>query len=211
MHHIVGSLLTRGPGLTIIEGTAVTRNGRVCREDSGLWSDDQIEPLRQVVEFAHSQGQKIGIQLAHAGRKGCQSVLWLGGDELLPEELGGWPNDLWAPSAIQYGPGYAMPNALTTGGIKDIVKAFVDAARRAVKAGVDVIEIHNAHGYLLHEFVSPITNKRTDEYGGSFENRIRLTLEIVDALRAIVPHGMPLFVRYAFKQLIITFLRLTRC
>ncbi|KAG5652371.1 hypothetical protein H0H81_005233 [Sphagnurus paluster] len=191
----VGGIYTRGPGLTIIEATAVLPQGRISPEDSGLWSDEQIAPLAEIVEFAHSQGQKIGIQLGHAGRKASTSAPWIDGDETSSAEVGGWPDDVWGPSAVPYDETYPQPKELTKEGIKKVIDAFVDAAKRAVKAGIDVVEIHNAHGYLLHSFISPISNKRTDEYGGSFENRTRLTLEIVDAVRAVIPTDMPLFLR----------------
>ena len=193
----VGGIFTRGPGLTIIEATGVVPQGRITPEDAGLWSDDQIPPLKALVEFAHTQGQKVGIQLAHAGRKASTVAPWLSFHASATEEHGGWPDDVWAPSAIPYSDTFPKPKELTKEGIKDVVKAFVEAAKRALKAGIDVIEIHNAHGYLLSEFLSPQTNKRTDEYGGSFENRIRLTLEVVDAVRGVIPPSMPLFLRYA--------------
>ena len=144
----------------------------------------------------HSQNQKIGIQLAHAGRKASMAEPWVSFSAIVPEAEGGWPNDVLAPSDVPHGPGYNHPHALTKEGIERIKQAFVDAAKRAVKAGFDVIELHSAHGYLLHEFLSPISNRRTDEYGGSFENRTRLTLEVVDAIRAVIPPTMPLLFRY---------------
>lgn len=196
----MGGIFTRGPGLTIIEATAVLPEGRITPEDSGLWSEEQVEPLRQIVEFAHTQGQKIGIQLGHAGRKASTVAPWLNMGATAPPETGGWPDNVWAPSAIPHNDAFPKPKALTIDGIKAIVNAFVEAAKRAVRAGVDVIEIHNAHGYLLLEFLSPTSNKRTDEYGGSFENRIRLTLEIVDAVRKVIPETMPLFLRYVACQ-----------
>ncbi|KAG6886943.1 hypothetical protein C0995_003027, partial [Termitomyces sp. Mi166 len=190
----LGGIYTRGPGLTMVEATAVTSEGRITPEDSGLWSDEQIMPLAEIVEFAHSQGQKIGIQLAHAGRKASTIAPWIG-DQTASVEVGGWPDDVWGPSTIPYSDQYPKPRELSKEGIKRVVDAFVAAAKRALKAGFDVIEIHNAHGYLLQSFLSPISNKRTDEYGGSFENRTRLTLEIVDAVRAVIPDNMPLFLR----------------
>ncbi|KAF8962602.1 hypothetical protein BDZ97DRAFT_1105695 [Flammula alnicola] len=192
----LGGILTRGPGLTFVEATAVLPEGRITPECSGIWSDAHIKPLSQIVEFAHSQGQKIAIQLAHAGRKASTLVPWtLPVPPLAIPEYGGWPDDVWAPSALPFIPAYAKPRELTVDGIKRVVTAFVDAAKRAVAAGFDVIEIHAAHGYLLSSFMSPQANKRTDEYGGSFENRIRLTLEVVDAVRAVIPEDMPLFCR----------------
>ncbi|KAG5641771.1 hypothetical protein DXG03_004266 [Asterophora parasitica] len=184
----VGGILSRGPlGLTIIEATAVLPEGRVTPEDSGLWSDAQIAPLASIVEFAHSQNQKIGIQFAHAGRKASTSAPWVDGDQTAFEDANRRPDNVWGPSTVPYAETYPRPKALTKEGIRQVVKAFQDAARRAVKAGVDLIEIHNAHGFLLHSFLSPARKKRTDEYGGSFENRVRLTLEIVDAVRAAIP------------------------
>lgn len=195
--HAVGGIFTRGPGLSIVEATAVLPEGRITPEDSGLWKDSQIEPLRQIVEFAHSQNQKVGIQLAHAGRKASTVAPWLHSGLAATESVGGWPDNVWGASAVPYNDDFPVPKELSKAQIKEVVVAFVDAAKRSLKAGVDVIEIHNAHGYLLFSFLSPTTNKRTDEYGGSFENRIRLTLEIVDAVREVIPEDMPLFLRYA--------------
>ncbi|TDL25125.1 FMN-linked oxidoreductase [Rickenella mellea] len=194
MAHL-GSILTRGPGLTFVEATAVVPQGRITPHDSGIWSDEQIPALRQIVTFAHSQNQKIAIQIAHAGRKASAVAPWLSASATATEDIGGWPNDVWAPSAIPFRETSPQPKALTCDGIRAIVQAFAEAAKRAVKAGFDVIEIHNGHRYLLHQFISPVSNKRTDEYGGSFENRTRLTLEVVDAVRAVIPSDMPLFLR----------------
>ncbi|KZT09150.1 FMN-linked oxidoreductase [Laetiporus sulphureus 93-53] len=191
----LGGIIQRGPGLSMIEATSVTPEGRITPEDSGLWCDEQIPPLQDIVTFAHSQNQKIGIQLGHAGRKASTVAPWLSAGATATALVGGWPNDVWAPSALSYSDAYPKPKELTKDGIKRIVRSFAEAARRALRAGFDVIEIHNAHGYLLHEFVSPVSNKRTDEYGGSFVNRIRLTLEVVDAVRSIIPPDMPLFLR----------------
>lgn len=179
----------------MIEATAVLANGRITPEDSGIWSDEHIAPLAQIVTFAHSQSQKIGIQLAHAGRKASTVAPWISGDPTASREVGGWPDDVWAPSAIPYEHNYPHPKALTKEGIKEVVDAFEAAAKRSLKAGFDVIEIHTAHGYLLGEFLSPMSNKRTDEYGGSWENRVRIVLEIVDRVRAVIPESMPLFLR----------------
>ncbi|KAG6819984.1 hypothetical protein H0H93_006814 [Arthromyces matolae] len=191
----LGGIFTRGPGLTIIEATAVEPQGRITPEDLGFWSDEQIEPLAKIVEFAHTQGQKVAIQLAHAGRKASTTAPWLSGNPVSFEDVGGWPDDVWGASPIPFTDGSPIPKEFTTERIKEIVRGFADAAIRSVKAGFDVIEIHNAHGYLLHSFLSPFSNKRTDEYGGSFENRIQLTLEVVDAVRAVIPATMPLFLR----------------
>ena len=192
---IVGGIFTRGPGMTMVEATAVTLEGRITPEDSGLWSDEQIEPLRRIVQFAHSQNQKIAIQLVHAGRKASAVAPWLDMGATATEAVGGWPYDVLAPSAVPYSNTFPKPKELDEAGVKRIVAAFVAATKRALQAGFDVIEIHNAHGYLLDSFISPISNKRTDEYGGSFENRTRLTLEVVDAVRAVIPPRMPLFLR----------------
>ncbi|KAG5652372.1 hypothetical protein H0H81_005234 [Sphagnurus paluster] len=181
MAHL-GGIFTRGPGLSFFEAMAVLPEGRITPQDAGIWSDEHIAPLAHIIDFAHSQGQKMAVQLAHAGRKASGIAAWLTGDPLSLAEVGGWPDNVWAPSRVPWSEAMAQPKELTKEGIRGIVRAFVEAALRSVKAGIDVIEIHNAHGYLLHEFLSPISNKRTDEYGGSFENRIRLTLEIVDAV-----------------------------
>ncbi|KAF5366018.1 hypothetical protein D9758_006715 [Tetrapyrgos nigripes] len=194
MAHI-GGIVSRGFGLTFIEATAVTPEGRVSPEDMGIWQDSHVEPLKQLVDFAHSQGQKIGIQLAHSGRKGSTVAPWLHPNAIATAAAGGWPDDIVGPSPIAFYENHPVPKELTKAQITNIVKSFADAARRAVRAGFDVIEIHNAHGYLLNSFISPVANKRTDEYGGSFENRIRFTLEVVDALRAVIPEAMPLFLR----------------
>jgi 2,4-dienoyl-CoA reductase-like NADH-dependent reductase (Old Yellow Enzyme family) len=178
-----------------IEATSVQARGRISPEDAGLWKDSQIEPLRRVVEFAHSQNQTIGIQLAHAGRKASTLPPFLAGGDLADEAAGGWENDVQGPSAIEFSPRMAVPKEMTKEDIEAFKADWAAAVRRAVKAGVDYIEIHNAHGYLLFEFLSPVSNRRTDEYGGSFENRIRLSLEIVDITRQNIPTDMPLFLR----------------
>ena len=203
--HLVhlGAFALRGAGLTIVEATAVTPNGRISPEDSGLWQDSQIAPLKRIVDYVHSQGQKIGIQLAHAGRKGSTLSLWHikpGTHEVATPDVGGWPDNLWAPSAIAWDEGYPTPHEMTTAQIESLVQSFADAARRAVQAGVDTIEIHGAHGYLITEFLSPISNQRSDAYGGSFENRTRALLAIVDAVRAVIPAGMPLLVRISATE-----------
>lgn len=173
----------------------MTPEGRITPEDLGIWSDEHIPAFQEIITFAHSQDQKIGIQLAHAGRKASSVAPWLSFRATAGEDQDGWPNDDVAPSAIQHSEGFPSPKELTKEGIQRIKQAFVDAAKRALKAGIDVIEIHAAHGYLLHEFASPVSNHRTDEYGGSFENRTRLHLEIIDAVRTVIPEDMPLFVR----------------
>ncbi|KAI9872767.1 MAG: hypothetical protein M1830_001215 [Pleopsidium flavum] len=191
----LGGIIQRGPGLAMVEATSVTAEGRITPEDSGLWKDSQIEPLIRIVEFAHSQGQNIGIQLGHAGRKASTVAPWLSTGSVADEHVNGWPDKVYGPSAIPYNEKHAMPKEMTKKDIEDFKLAFVASVKRALKAGFDVIEIHNAHGYLLHNFVSPVSNKRTDEYGGSFDNRIRLTLELVDLTRRNVPPDMPVFLR----------------
>ena len=191
----MGGIFTRGPGLTVVEATAVVPEGRITTEDAGIWNDSQGEEWAKITQFAHSQNQKMGVQLAHAGRKASCVAPWIEGSPAALEEVGGWPDNVWAPSAISYHESYNRPKELTKEGIKRVVAAFASAAKRAVKAGFDVIEIHNAHGYLLHSFLSPISNKRSDEYGGSFVNRTRLTLEVVDAIRGVIPDDIPLFLR----------------
>jgi len=192
--HLVhlGSRASGGAGLVIAEATAVVPEGRISPYDLGLWSDDQIEPLARIVRFIDSQGAVAGIQLAHAGRKASTDAPWNGGGTVKPEN-GGWQPV--APSAVAFGPESPTPTALTEEGIAHVIAAFEDATRRALKAGFKVIEIHGAHGYLLHEFLSPLSNQRTDQWGGSFENRARLTLTVAERLRAIVPDDLALFVR----------------
>ncbi|PMD65466.1 putative mannose-1-phosphate guanyltransferase [Hyaloscypha bicolor E] len=197
MAHL-GGIISRGPGLTMIEATAILPEGRITPQDSGIWSDKHVEGeygLRRIVEFAHSQNQKIAIQIAHAGRKASTVAPWLGMDVLATEEVGGWPSNVRGPSAVPYNEEHATPKELSLDDIEELKKAWGAAVKRAVKAGFDVIEIHNAHGYLLHSFLSPVSNKRTDRYGGSFENRVRLTLEIVEVSRKEMPESMPLFLR----------------
>ncbi|KAK4229062.1 hypothetical protein QBC38DRAFT_473619 [Podospora fimiseda] len=202
--HLVhlGSFALRGAALTIVEATAVTPNGRISPEDSGLWQDSQIAPLKRIVDFIHSQGQKVGIQLAHAGRKASTLGPWnkYQGSEVAHPLHGGWPDNLDAPSAIAWDEGYPTPKELTVQQIKSLVQSFVDAAKRAIAAGVDTIEIHGAHGYLISEFLSPISNQRTDDYGGSFTNRTRFLVEIIQAVRAVIPEEMPLLVRISATE-----------
>ncbi|KAF5026763.1 hypothetical protein F66182_1117 [Fusarium sp. NRRL 66182] len=198
--HLVhlGQFALKGAGLVFVEATAVEPQGRNGPEDSGLWEDSQIVPLKRITDFIHSQNSKVAIQLAHTGRKANTLAPWIGGSAnktLVPKELGGWPDEIVAPSAIPFAEGYGTPHELTTEEIKTQVKKWQDAAVRAVKAGFDVIEFHAAHGYLIHEFLSPHTNKRTDQYGGSFENRTRFLFEIIEAVRNVVPDDLPLWVR----------------
>jgi 2,4-dienoyl-CoA reductase-like NADH-dependent reductase (Old Yellow Enzyme family) len=158
----------------------------------GIWKDEHIPKLEQIARFVHSQGSRAGVQLAHAGRKGSMTAPFCGERLLTPEE-GRW--EPVGPSAIPFSDSYARPKALDVAEIAGVVSAFADAAQRAEKAGFDLVEIHAAHGYLLHEFLSPLANRRTDRYGGSFDNRIRLLLEVTDAVRAAWPDHLPLFVR----------------
>lgn len=191
--HLVhlGSHAALGYGLILTEATAVTPEGRISPQDTGIWNDEQIVAWRRIVEFAHGQGAPIGVQLAHAGRKASTYAAWLG-EGTVADSDGGWPSV--GPSAVAFG-GYATPAALSAAQISELVTAFADATRRADDAGFDVVEVHAAHGYLLHQFLSPLANRRTDEYGGSFENRIRLLLAVVDAVRAAWPAGKPVLVR----------------
>jgi 2,4-dienoyl-CoA reductase-like NADH-dependent reductase (Old Yellow Enzyme family) len=189
----IGSRAVGGVGLAIVEATAVTAEGRISPGDLGIWKDEHIEPLARIAHFVQSQGAVPGIQLAHAGRKASCDLAWKGGARLAPEQ-GGWA-DVVAPSAIPFYDTDPLPAALDLAGIDALVDAFEAAARRALAAGFQVLEIHAAHGYLLHEFLSPLANQRTDEYGGSLENRIRLVCRITTRLRAAMPDALPLFVR----------------
>ncbi|MCW7540851.1 NADH:flavin oxidoreductase/NADH oxidase [Aquabacterium sp. A7-Y] len=188
----LGSRAVGGAGLVVVEATAVTPEGRITPGDLGLWRDEQVAPLARIVEFLHGQGAVAAIQLAHAGRKASSHLPWEGGAQI-PVSEGGWP--VLAPSAIPFHPEDAAPVVLDSAGLDAVVAAFEAAARRAVEAGFRIIEIHAAHGYLLHEFLSPLSNRRQDEYGGSLENRMRLVLRIAGALRQRLPSEMPLFVR----------------
>ncbi len=181
-----------GAGLVMTEASAVTPEGRISSADLGIWKDEHIAKLGQIARFIHSQGSRAGIQLAHAGRKGSMTAPF-GGERLLTPEEGRW--EPLGPSPIAFSPNYAVPRELDEAEISGVVSAFADAAKRADKAGVDFVEIHAAHGYLLHEFLSPLANQRRDSYGGSFDNRIRLLLEVTDAVRAAWPEHLPLFVR----------------
>ncbi|BCS32425.1 oxidoreductase [Luteitalea sp. TBR-22] len=193
--HLVnlGSFAVGGAGLVIAEATAVQANGRISPQDLGLWHDGQVEPLARIARFVQAQGAVAGIQLAHAGRKASTRRPWDGGG-VAPVEEGGWP-DVVGPSAVPFSDTYPQPQALTVEGIGAVVAAFADAARRAHAAGFRVFEIHAAHGYLLHAFLSPLSNQRTDDYGGTFENRARLVLRVTRAVRDAVPEGLPVTVR----------------
>jgi len=193
--HLVhlGSRAVGGAGLILVEATAVVPEGRITPGDLGLWKDEHIPKLREIVDFVHDQGAYIGIQLAHAGRKASMAVPW-DQERVIPPEEGAW-SDVFAPSALPFDRAYAVPRALDQAGIRKVVDAFTAATGRAMQAGFDAIEIHAAHGYLLHEFLSPLSNQRTDQYGGSFENRIRLLMEVVEPVRFAHPDPKPLLVR----------------
>jgi 2,4-dienoyl-CoA reductase-like NADH-dependent reductase (Old Yellow Enzyme family) len=196
MTHL-GTRAVGGTGLIIAEAAAVVPEGRITPGDIGLWSDDHISGLSRIVTFIHDNGSVAGIQLAHAGRKAGCAIPKNGGLQL-DEKQGGWQTV--APSAIPFLPGDRAPLALDGEGLKNIVASFKAAAIRANAAGFLVAEIHAAHGYLLQEFLSPLSNRRTDGYGGSFRNRIRLLVEVVDAVRSVWPDGNPLFVRISSTE-----------
>jgi 2,4-dienoyl-CoA reductase-like NADH-dependent reductase (Old Yellow Enzyme family) len=193
--HLVhlGSRAVGGVALVMVEATAITREGRISPGDLGIWDDGHIEPLARIARFVSGQGAVAGIQLAHAGRKGSCDVPWNGGASLKTPRDGGWT--VIAPSPIPFAEGDPVPVALDEAGIEAVVAAFESAGRRAIAAGFRLLEIHAAHGYLLHEFLSPLSNHRQDQYGGSLDNRMRLLLRVVDSLRGLMPEGMPLFVR----------------
>ena len=188
----IGSFSTGGAGLIMMEASGVTPEGRISTKCLGLWNDNQTDRLRPIVDFAHSFGAKIGIQLAHAGRKGSCLPPW-SDHPMASKEEGGWESV--APSPISFGGKYPVPRELTISEIKELVRSFADAAQRVASVGFDLVEIHAAHGYLIHQFLSPLSNQRSDNYGGSFENRIRFIIEIVKAVREVIPDSMPLFVR----------------
>ena len=192
--HLVhlGSRAVGGASLVFTEASAVSPEGRISPQDLGIYKDAHIENLSRITRFICDQGAIPGMQIAHAGRKGSTLRPWEGSGAI-PESKGGWVPV--APSAIPFAEGYATPAALDLSGIRAVVKAFADAARRACEAGFGVVEIHAAHGYLLHEFLSPLSNHRTDSYGGSFENRTRLLCEVIAAVRHAWPESAPLFLR----------------
>lgn len=192
-HHVhYASRAMGGPALIIMEATAVLPEGRISPADLGLWSDEQVEPLARITRFMKSQGVVPAIQLGHAGRKGSSSVGWEA-PRTLPEEEGGW--SLVAPSPIAFSPDHAVPQELDESGIRQIIDAFAAATRRALEAGFQAVELHGAHGYLIHQFLSPLSNRRRDAWGGSFENRTRLAREVVAAVRRAWPEELPLIVR----------------
>jgi 2,4-dienoyl-CoA reductase-like NADH-dependent reductase (Old Yellow Enzyme family) len=192
--HLVhlGSRAVGGAGLVFTEAIAVRPEGRISLQDLGLWKDEQIANLKRITTFIEEQGSVPGIQLAHAGRKASLTEPW-NGDRQLTQEEGAW--QLLAPSAVAFAADRSTPQELTRDEIEEMVAAFIAATERALQAGFKVLELHGAHGYLINEFLSPVSNVRTDEYGGSFENRIRFLLEIIDAVREVWPQGYPLFLR----------------
>jgi 2,4-dienoyl-CoA reductase-like NADH-dependent reductase (Old Yellow Enzyme family) len=193
--HLVhlGSRAVGGAGLVIAEATAVQAIGRISPGDVGIWNYRQAGAWARIAHFIKENGAQAGVQLAHAGRKASTDVPWSNGGAALTPERGGWQTV--APSAIPFRPGEPEPHELTVEEIQGVVRAFADAARRSLDAGFEVIELHAAHGYLLNEFYSPLSNRRTDEYGGSFENRTRIVREVVTAVRRVWPERLPLFMR----------------
>ncbi|GAA3490851.1 NADH:flavin oxidoreductase/NADH oxidase [Streptomyces cremeus] len=183
---------TGGTGLVLVEATAVSPEGRISPADLGLWNDTQKDAFRRITGFLTAHGTVPGIQLAHAGRKASTDRPWRGGGPVGAETEGWQPV---GPSPVPFKDGHPVPTELTAEQIREIVGQFADAARRALEAGFQVAEVHGAHGYLIGEFLSPHSNKRTDEYGGSFDNRVRFALEVVDAVRAVWPENLPLFFR----------------
>jgi 2,4-dienoyl-CoA reductase-like NADH-dependent reductase (Old Yellow Enzyme family) len=192
--HLVnlGSRAVGGAGLVFTEASAVSPVGRISPQDLGLWKDEHIEFVSRIARFIREQGVRAGMQLAHAGRKGSTYRPWTGAG-MVPESEGGWKTV--APSAIPFDKNFPLPSVLDSDGIRTIINEFAAAALRALQAGFDVIEIHGAHGYLIHEFLSPLSNHRTDSYGGSIENRARFLIEVVTAVRSVWPERLPLFVR----------------
>jgi len=192
--HLVhlGSRAVGGAALVIAEATAVEDRGRISPWDLGIWKDEHIQPLARIARFLKHQGAVPGIQLAHAGRKASTDTPWRGGQPVAVEN-GGW--EPVAPSALPFSTGSLKPRELTLADIRSITEAFAAAALRALEAGFEVIELHGAHGYLVHEFLSPLSNIRTDEYGGSTENRMRFGLQVIEAVRRVWPDRLPLFLR----------------
>lgn len=187
-----GSRAVGGAALLIVEATAVTPEGRISPGDLGIWDDRQIEPLAHIVRFSQAQGCVLALQLAHAGRKASVGLGWQV-QSTLSEAQDGWTTV--APSPLSFGEGYAAPRELDAAGIRHVIAQFAASVRRALEAGFQILEIHAAHGYLLHQFLSPLSNRRNDAYGGSFENRTRLVREVVAAVRAVWPERLPLLIR----------------
>lgn len=193
--HLVhlGSRAVGGAALVMQEATAVSPEGRITYADMGLWKNEQTEKLKQIVDFIHSQGALAGVQLAHAGRKASHEKPWNGGHQIPAKEPDGWQTV--APSPIPFAEGTEAPVDLDLKGIQKVIDDYAAATERAIQVGYDVVEIHAAHGYLFHQFLSPLSNKRADEYGGNFKNRARLLFETVDAVRKVWGNEKPLFVR----------------
>src|SRR3954454_22050042 len=193
--HLVhlGARAVGGAAMVMTEATAVVPEGRISPQDLGLWKDEQIEMLSRIFRFIEGEGAVPAMQLAHAGRKASTSPPWLGGNPV-SEADGGW-RPIFAPTAEAFEEGDIVPQELDRAGIEHVVRAFAETAQRALTAGAKIIEIHAAHGYLIHEFLSPLSNKRTDEYGGSFENRTRVAREVVESVRRVWPERYPLLVR----------------
>lgn len=189
----LGSRAVGGAGLIITEAAAVSPEGRITPDDLGIWKDEHVAELKKIVDFMHENGSVAGIQLAHAGRKASHGSPWKGNQLIHSNAVEGWQTV--APSAIPYKEGTELPVALDEAGIAKVISDFKEATRRSVEVGFKVMELHAAHGYLLHQFLSPLTNERTDQYGGSFENRIRFLLEVTDAVQEVWPKDLPLFVR----------------
>jgi len=189
----LGSRAVGGAGLVIFEASGVEAEGRISPGDLGIYKDEHVAPLARIVKFIHEQGSVAGIQLAHAGRKASTRAPWEGGAPIPATAPGGWTPV--APSALAFDDKSTVPTALDEAGIQRVIRAFGDATRRAKEAGFRVVEIHGAHGYLLHEFLSPLSNKRTDQYGGSFDNRVRLIREVTRTVRQHWPEDLPVFVR----------------
>ncbi len=190
----LGSRAVGGAAVVFCEATAVLPEGRISPQDLGIWSDRHAEALARIVKFIHEQGSLAGIQLAHAGRKASTYRTWSPKQGAIPPSDGGW-NNVLAPSAIKFQDNYPQPREITHDEIRAVTEAFAAAARRAHEAAFDIIEIHAAHGYLIHEFLSPFSNHRTDEYGGSFDNRARIARDVVKAVRGSWPETQPLFMR----------------
>ncbi|MCX2524982.1 NADH:flavin oxidoreductase/NADH oxidase [Larsenimonas rhizosphaerae] len=198
MMHL-GHLAMSGAGMLTIEATAVSPEGRITEGDLGLWSDAHRDALKPVVDaIRHYSNLPLSIQLGHAGRKASCNVPWKGGSSIAPDQTGGWQT--WAPSALPFAEGDPVPTALNEDDIKTLKADFVAAAQRAASLGIDVIELHAAHGYLLHEFLSPLSNHREDGYGGTLENRLRLVLEVFDAVKEAIPAQMALGVRVSAED-----------
>ncbi|KAK6204825.1 uncharacterized protein RJT21DRAFT_11441 [Scheffersomyces amazonensis] len=204
-YHLIhyGQLALRGPGITIVEATSVSKYGGLSPQDLAIYTDAQAKAFKPLVDFAHAQRHLIAIQIGHGGRKASGQPLYVHLEQVADESVGGWPDKIVAPSALPFRPhgNLPIPRALTIPEIKQIIEDFGDAAKRAVEiSGFDAIEIHGAHGYLISEFLSSTSNKRTDEYGGSFENRIKFLLEVIDNIRSKISESVPLFLRFSANE-----------